>query len=108
MPRVLYLCALNQASSHQVCSLLAWFNHVFFNPIPFSCTLSRSQSSSLRPLRAPCSSGAPNNGVVRFEAEVLPQNRAMLAVFEHSGLSPRLESEDDTLHVTMPLMNGGS
>jgi RimJ/RimL family protein N-acetyltransferase len=51
---------------------------------------------------------ARSNGVVRFEAEVLPQNRAMLAVFEHSGLSPRVESEDDTLHVTMPLMNGGS
>jgi RimJ/RimL family protein N-acetyltransferase len=51
---------------------------------------------------------ARSNGVVRFEAEVLPQNRPMLAVFEHSGLSPRLESEDDTLHVTMSLMNGGS
>jgi RimJ/RimL family protein N-acetyltransferase len=51
---------------------------------------------------------ARGNGVVRFEAEVLPQNRAMLAVFEHSGFSPRLESEDDTLHVTMPLMNGDS
>jgi RimJ/RimL family protein N-acetyltransferase len=51
---------------------------------------------------------ARRNGVVRFEAEVLPQNRAMLAVFEHSGLSPKLESEDDTLHVTMPLMNAGS
>jgi RimJ/RimL family protein N-acetyltransferase len=51
---------------------------------------------------------ARSNEVVRFEAEVLPQNRAMVAVFEHSGLSPRLKFEDGTIHVTMPLMKGGS
>jgi hypothetical protein len=48
------------------------------------------------------------NGVKRFEAEVLPQNRAMLTVFEHSGLSPNHKYEDGYIYVTMPLKDGES
>jgi len=51
---------------------------------------------------------ARRNGVKRFEAEVLPQNHAMLTVFAHSGLSPNHTYEDGCIYVTMPLKDGES
>lgn len=46
---------------------------------------------------------AREKGVSRFEAEVLPGNGAMLAVFEKSGLPVAKKHRDRTLHITMPL-----
>lgn len=51
---------------------------------------------------------AREKGVVQFEAEVLSQNRAMLAVFAHSGLTVKEQYEGDTIHATMPLANDGA
>lgn len=42
-------------------------------------------------------------GVQQFEAEVLAGNRAMLRVFERSGLSVRQTSGGDVVHVSMSL-----
>lgn len=42
-------------------------------------------------------------GVARFEAEVLPENRAMIAVFERSGLSVEQRFDGGALHIVMPL-----
>lgn len=42
-------------------------------------------------------------GVARFEAEVLPGNLAMMAVFEKSGLPVDKKHQDGTLHVTLSL-----
>jgi ribosomal protein S18 acetylase RimI-like enzyme len=42
-------------------------------------------------------------GITAFEAEVLSQNRSMLAVFERSGLLMRKRLEDGVLHVTLSL-----
>jgi hypothetical protein len=50
---------------------------------------------------------AREKGVVQFEAEVLTQNRAMLAVFAHCGLPVKEKYEGDTIHVTMPLAGDG-
>jgi RimJ/RimL family protein N-acetyltransferase len=46
---------------------------------------------------------AREKGVSRFEAEVLPQNKAMLAVFAHSGLPMKQELADGAIHVTLSL-----
>ena len=46
---------------------------------------------------------AREKGVEQFEAEVLAQNRAMLAVFSHCGLTVKEKYEGGTIHVTMPL-----
>jgi RimJ/RimL family protein N-acetyltransferase len=42
-------------------------------------------------------------GVGRFEAEVLPQNRAMLAVFSRSGLSMTQKQGEGIVHVMLAL-----
>ena len=42
-------------------------------------------------------------GVRQFEADVLPQNQAMLAVFARSGLPMEQRSEDGFIHVTLSL-----
>jgi RimJ/RimL family protein N-acetyltransferase len=46
---------------------------------------------------------AQTKGVLQFEAEVLPENRAMLAVFARSGLPMRKSLEEGALHVTLSL-----
>jgi len=46
---------------------------------------------------------ALGNGVGRFEADVLPENKAMLAVFERSGLSLRRRVEGGVIHVDLAL-----
>jgi GNAT superfamily N-acetyltransferase len=47
---------------------------------------------------------ARDNGVVRFEADVLPENRAMLGVFARSGLSMRQRREDGVVHLVLDLV----
>ncbi len=42
-------------------------------------------------------------GILRFEAEVLPQNKAMLRVFQRSGLSVTTVPTGDLMHVTILL-----
>lgn len=42
-------------------------------------------------------------GVLRFEADVLAQNQAMLAVFRHSGLALKQQREGNVVHVLLPL-----
>ncbi len=42
---------------------------------------------------------ARTNGVVRFVAEVLPENRAMRAVFARAGLAVRERREEGVVHV---------
>jgi RimJ/RimL family protein N-acetyltransferase len=53
---------------------------------------------------------AREKGVGRFEAEVLQQNKAMLAVFRRSGLPMQLTPEEGSFHVilslTVPLDSG--
>lgn len=44
-------------------------------------------------------------GVASFEAEVLGENKAMLAVFARSGLPMRKRSEGGTVHVTLSLQD---
>ena len=46
---------------------------------------------------------AREKGVSQFEAEVLPQNKAMLAVFRRSGLPMKLSTAEDAIHVTLSL-----
>jgi len=46
---------------------------------------------------------AREKGVSQFEAEVLPQNKAMLAVFSRSGLPMEQRSADGAVHVTLSL-----
>lgn len=46
---------------------------------------------------------AVSRGVVRFEAEVLPYNSAMLKVFEASGWPMSKRSEEGAIHVTLTL-----
>ena len=46
---------------------------------------------------------AREKGVSQFEAEVLPQNKAMLAVFSRSGLPMQQNPADGTIHVTLSL-----
>jgi RimJ/RimL family protein N-acetyltransferase len=45
-------------------------------------------------------------GYTTFEAEVLPDNRLMLEVFEHSGLLERETAGDGTVHVELTLEEG--
>jgi RimJ/RimL family protein N-acetyltransferase len=42
-------------------------------------------------------------GVIRFVAETLPQNRRMLAVFQHSGLPVETRFDGGVIHVTIEL-----
>ena len=46
---------------------------------------------------------ARDNGIARLEAEVLPQNKAMLAVFRKSGLPLRERREGGVVHLTLDL-----
>ena len=46
---------------------------------------------------------AREKGVLRFEAEVLPGNKAMVAVFARSGLRMKQLLEDGVVHVTLSL-----
>jgi RimJ/RimL family protein N-acetyltransferase len=46
---------------------------------------------------------AQEKGVSQFEAEVLPENRAMTAVFARSGLPMKQAFEEGTIHVTLSL-----
>jgi len=46
---------------------------------------------------------AQEKGVSQFEAEVLPENRAMLAVFVRSGLPMKQSFEEGAIHVTLSL-----
>jgi GNAT superfamily N-acetyltransferase len=45
-------------------------------------------------------------GYTAFEAEVLPDNRLMLEVFEHSGLLKRETARDGVVHVELSLVDG--
>ncbi|MFZ2040071.1 MAG: GNAT family N-acetyltransferase [Desulfobacterales bacterium] len=47
-------------------------------------------------------------GLARFEAEVLAENKAMLTVFERSGLPVTKAYEGGTLHVTLSLAGTGA
>lgn len=49
---------------------------------------------------------ARSKGIVRFEAEVLPHNAAMLKVFENSGFPVLRRSVDDVVHVVLRLPEG--
>jgi len=49
---------------------------------------------------------AREKGVSRFEAEVLPHNQAMLAVFSRSGLPMKLTRAEGVIHVTLSLAGG--
>jgi RimJ/RimL family protein N-acetyltransferase len=46
---------------------------------------------------------ARDKGVDRFEAEVLPRNTSMLAVFSRSGLPMKQSQTDGVVHVTLSL-----
>jgi RimJ/RimL family protein N-acetyltransferase len=46
---------------------------------------------------------AREKGVSRFEAEVLAENRAMLAVFARSGLPMKKSLEEGAVHVSLSL-----
>ncbi len=46
---------------------------------------------------------ARDRGITRFVAETLPENRAMLSVFERSGLPMTHERRDGVIHVEMQL-----
>lgn len=46
---------------------------------------------------------ARDRGIARFVAEVLPENKAMLAVFARSGLPVRQKREPGVVHVTLDL-----
>ncbi len=43
------------------------------------------------------------SGIKRFEADVLPDNKGMLAVFERSGLPMRRQRQEGLVHVTLAL-----
>jgi RimJ/RimL family protein N-acetyltransferase len=46
---------------------------------------------------------AQEKGVSQFEAEVLPENRAMIGVFARSGLPMKQSFEEGAIHVTLSL-----
>jgi RimJ/RimL family protein N-acetyltransferase len=46
---------------------------------------------------------AHENGIARFEADVLSQNRAMLAVFNNSTMPKKLRREGNVTHITFSL-----
>lgn len=45
-------------------------------------------------------------GIARFEAETLPHNRRMLAVFHHCGLPIRSKVRDGVVHIVLDLDGG--
>jgi RimJ/RimL family protein N-acetyltransferase len=47
-------------------------------------------------------------GVVRFEAHVLPKNKAMLSVFARDGLHMQKTSDDGMVHVTLSLVESAA
>ena len=49
---------------------------------------------------------ACERGIASFEAEVLPGNKSMQAVFARSGLPMRTRHEDGVVHVTLALQGG--
>jgi len=49
---------------------------------------------------------ARERGIASFAAEVLPENKAMQAVFARSGLPMRTRREDGVVHVTLALRGG--
>ena len=49
---------------------------------------------------------AVRTGITRFEAEVLPENAGMLAVFERSGFPVQQKTADGIVHVTLSLSGG--
>ena len=49
---------------------------------------------------------ARDKGIAAFEADVLPQNRAMLTVFARSGLPVKQAFSDGVMHVTLELGEG--
>ena len=51
---------------------------------------------------------ARSRGIVRFEAEVLPYNSAMLKVFAAAGWPASTRSEDGSIHVTLALGGGAA
>jgi RimJ/RimL family protein N-acetyltransferase len=48
---------------------------------------------------------AKDKGIVQFHAEVLPENKGMLAVLSRSGFPLTQEYEDGVTHVTLSLSN---
>jgi RimJ/RimL family protein N-acetyltransferase len=46
---------------------------------------------------------AIQRGIKRFDAKVMPQNKAMLAVFQHSGLSTSMEFNGEAYTIVMDL-----
>ena len=46
---------------------------------------------------------AKEKGIVQFHAEVLPENKGMLAVFNRSGFPIEQENDDGVTHVTLSL-----
>jgi len=50
---------------------------------------------------------AKDKGIVQFHAEVLPENKGMLAVFNRSGFPVTQEYEDGVTHVTLSLGEDG-
>ena len=44
-----------------------------------------------------------DQGLLRFEADVLAQNQAMLTVFRHSGLALKQQREGSVVHVVLSL-----
>jgi GNAT superfamily N-acetyltransferase len=51
---------------------------------------------------------ARDKGIAAFVAEVLPQNRGMLTVFERSGLPMKKQYQGDVVHVTLSLAHARS
>lgn len=49
---------------------------------------------------------AKDKGVVEFHAEVLPENKGMLAVFDRSGFPVKREYDGGVMHVTLALSGG--
>ncbi|HMK34617.1 MAG TPA: GNAT family N-acetyltransferase [Desulfomonilaceae bacterium] len=47
---------------------------------------------------------ALQKGVSRFEADVLPENHAMLSVFSHSGFPMKTKLRDGAVHVTLSII----
>jgi len=50
---------------------------------------------------------AKQRGIVQFHAEVLPENKGMLAVFNRSGFPVKQEFDEGLAHVTLSLAGGG-
>jgi len=46
---------------------------------------------------------AKDKGIAQFHAEVLQENRGMLAVFKRSGFPMKQESAEGVVHVTLSL-----